>query len=202
VAIWNEILEGSLNQLISRRLGMQGGSPAPAVTPELGCGLVLENDRPEWSWLKGENLLSARGGAAAVAAQFGFCSISNPPNSGIICTVERIVWQSLASNMFVKMLPLGSETGTPVNPGVRDGRWRQGISTARGACNITAGTTPAASPETVLDYLHANANDSRGTAYILRPNQSLRVECEVANIVLANITFVWRERGANSGELA
>src|SRR6266566_558458 len=51
-------------------------------------GFILENDRPEWSFLKDELLWQAQPVAvAAVAAQFGFLQIFNPFGSGRIVVV-------------------------------------------------------------------------------------------------------------------
>jgi hypothetical protein len=54
--MFNGINEGGLNNILSQRLGVKGSSAAPAVAPEVFPCLTLENDRPEWSWLKGESL--------------------------------------------------------------------------------------------------------------------------------------------------
>lgn len=202
MAVFNEVLEGGLNKLLTRRLAMQTGSPAPAVQPELVPGLVLENDRLEYSWAKGELLASGRVGAGAVAGQFGFAQLTNPAGSGIIATVTGIQWQFGASNGFLKIRVSGA-TGGPVVASVRDSRWiQEGNTTARPTCGITGGTAAAASPEPVLDYLGPTNPLSRDDGWILRPGTCLWIELEVANIVLASTTFVWRERVASPGELA
>jgi len=51
-------------------------------------GFTLENDRPEWSFLKDEQLFQTQmTTSAAVALQAGFQQIMNPPNSQRIVTV-------------------------------------------------------------------------------------------------------------------
>lgn len=200
MAIWNEILEGGLNQLLAKRLAMQTGSPTPSISPELGAGLILENDRSEYGYIKGELLAAGRSGASAVVGQFGYVGVTNPANSGILATVERINWQFGASHGFVKARAL-TLAGAPVTSGVRDTRWMPNVGTARPVCVVSAGTTAAAAPEPVLDYLFPTNYGERTTEYVLRPGTHLLVELEVANIVLPTVTFVWRERMAAPGEL-
>lgn len=202
MAIWNEILEGGLNQLLAKRLGMQVGSPTPAVSPEMQASLVLENDRPEWSYYKQELLMSGRAAVAAVAAQFSFVALSNPANSNVLCVVTEVRTRLGASNGFMRLRNF-TAAGAPATPSVRDGRQIAPFpsTAARGACNLTAGTAAAASPEPVLWYPQATLLDIWENAIILRPSQQLEIIHEVAFTALPDVGMTWRERGANSGEL-
>jgi hypothetical protein len=81
MAVFNEIDEGGLNGILSRRLGMPGGSPAPSLAPEIMPQIVLESDRPEWGWLKGEMRCAGRFSVAALAGNYGYVQFYNPPSS-------------------------------------------------------------------------------------------------------------------------
>lgn len=201
MAIWNEILEGTLNQLLAKRLGMQTGSPAPSVSPELQGSLVLESDRPEYSALKGELLAGARSAQAAVAAQFSFAALSNPTNSGLIVTVLRTMVTPAASVALYRVRPVGSVAGTPVNTQVRDTRWIQGSGSARAAATMTVGTVAALGLEVPFAWSNSATFFDLDEAVILRPGSSLVVELAAANVDLVNCTFLWRERAALPGEL-
>lgn len=161
---------------------------------------MLENDRPEWGYIKGEVLAAGRSGVGAVAGQFGYVALTNPLNSGVLATVESLNWQFGASHGFVKLRAL-TAAGAPVTSGVRDSRWMPNGGVARPSCLVSAGTSGAAAPEPQLDYLFPTNYGERNTAYTLRPGTSLWVELEVANITLPTVTYVWRERAAASGEL-
>jgi len=197
VALWNEILEGSLNQLIAKRLGMQVGAPAPAVTPEIGCNITLESDRVEWGYLKGELLCGAQGLAPAVAGNFSQWNLVNPANSGSLFIIERIGWQMSGANGLMYVRP-GSAPGTLITPAARDSRWNLIRPTA--TCNV--GSAAAAPPEAVIDRLWAGAtpSDRRGVDIVLKPNSFLQVQGDVINQSLFCIVQ-WRERGALPGEL-
>lgn len=99
--------KGQLTQLLQRRLNLTGDAPVPAVMPELGVGLIWENDRPEWGWLKGEFRFST--GQVALANIGGPSAIVlEPPSRDTICVVNRLVISvSTAQSVIVDMRPAG-----------------------------------------------------------------------------------------------
>lgn len=90
MSVLNQINDGGwFTQLLMRRLNMTGDAPAPALMPEVGPVLTLENDRPEWGALRGESRWGRRQNCPASLGNFSLLSIFNPPGSGLICTIEQ-----------------------------------------------------------------------------------------------------------------
>lgn len=87
--MYNEILTGQLNDILSKRLGMKGGGPAPTLAPEILPVLVVEADRPEWLVL-GSTLMVGIGQLVATGAAVSSVRIRNPVNSGVLAVIERI----------------------------------------------------------------------------------------------------------------
>lgn len=202
MAIWNEILEGGLNQALAKRLGMQTASPSPSVSPEIMAGLTLENDRPEWGYLKGEVLGSARAAQVAVAAQFSFGALSNPTGSNLIVVIEKIEVQCPAGSAAIfRVRPVGSVAGTPVTPQVRDTRWIIGTGAARTAANMSVGTAAGLGLEAPFAWAEVGSRYEYNRPVILRPGSSCVIELGTANVGCNNFAFHWRERGALPGEL-
>lgn len=81
---------GALTNLLMRRLNMTGDAPAAALIPEVGPQLVLENDRPEWRYLKGENYFSSEASVAAVVAEFSVFYLPVVAGSDQIVVIEQI----------------------------------------------------------------------------------------------------------------
>src|SRR5256885_3568604 len=68
-------------------------------------GFILENDRPEWGFLKDEMLWTSQSlNPGAVAAQFAFIQIFNPAGSGRIVTVKRILVFTTAAQQISRGL--------------------------------------------------------------------------------------------------
>lgn len=198
---WNEILEGGLNQALAKRLGMQTGSPSPVIMPEMGAALVLENDRPEWAWLKQDIYCSARSSQAAVAAQFTIAALCNPTGSGIVAVVELIETTPAASTGLIKVRDGGAVAGTLVTSAVRDARGIPIGGTARGACVMTVSTLAGATPEAAVAWFPASASYAFAQPIVLRPGSHVLVELATANIASNSVAFHWHERAGLPGEL-
>jgi hypothetical protein len=92
MAIYNELGDkGQLNNILQRRLTISGSAPAPALMPEIGPTLVLENDRPEWKRWKNEVPFSVAATVAAVAGEYGSV-IFTPPGAtaDYVVVIEQI----------------------------------------------------------------------------------------------------------------
>lgn len=92
MSIFNEMQSGGYNEVLTRRFALQGASASPALVPEVAAGLIIENDRPEWSYLRGEYRFAARGilGAPGVGNSNAI-AIINPVGSGLIVVISRVV---------------------------------------------------------------------------------------------------------------
>lgn len=94
--IFNEVGEGQLNSILVRRLSMKVPTAAPSVAPELFPNLTLENDRPEWGFLKGEYRWARASVGAAAVGNLTWCALRNPAGSGIIAVVKQVTQSSTA----------------------------------------------------------------------------------------------------------
>lgn len=125
--MFNEILEGGLNQLLTRRLGMKLGSPAPAVAPEVFPSMNLESDRPEWGFIKGEQLMGyGELIAAGTAADYGQCWLINPVGSGTLITITRISATTAGNHARIRTarsVDAGAAVGSLRTNGWMDTRW-------------------------------------------------------------------------------
>lgn len=81
----SKIEQGRYSDLLRRILGMTGSSVvAGELSPEISPGLSLEEERPEWEFLKGAKLMCAPLNiAGGVGTQTGF-RFRNPANSGVV----------------------------------------------------------------------------------------------------------------------
>lgn len=191
MAIFNEIQEQGLNQVIIKRLGMQTGTAVPAVQPELTCDLTLESDRPEWGWLKGEYRQGRRLNVAAGAAtEYAAFMLDNPALSGVLAVVEKS-YSSVAAQFYVAT----SQTflsSSPVGSVRRDSR-----QPLAGRCGAAAGLIGVAALQTPAWRMDAGSDD---LPFILAPGSAL-VMYAAADATAAVFAMAWRERPVSIGEL-
>lgn len=196
--MFNEILEGGLNQLLTRRLGMKLGSPAPAVAPEVFPTMNLENDRPEWGFIKGEQLLGYSAAlAAGTATDYGMGWLINSANSGMIITITKIGSYTTGNHIRIRTarsVDAGSVVGTLRSAGRMDTRWA-GLGT------LTIRTTASVLPVLAYQEIGQATNQiAFEEPIVLAPGTT----CHFYGEALAtSLTFdiCWRERVALPGEL-
>ena len=196
--MFNEILEGGLNQLITGRLGMKGGAAAPAVAPELFPTLNLENDRPEWGYLKGELLAAKQVFVAAVAAQFGAAQIYIPSGNNLIAVIENISPLVASTANISRIVGIGGGVAgwAAATVATRDFRWpgeRTGV--------VVETRTGVANPSTFPQLAQmSSASGQFNQPIVIAPGTGVVVACTVVNQVLS-FNLSWRERPALPGEL-
>ena len=195
MAAFNEIDEGGLNGILSRRLGMPGGSPAPSLAPEIMPQLVLESDRPEWGWLKGEMRCAGSFSVAASAGNTSYVQLYNPPTSRSIVTIDYIE-NNVADDIVVRRHDTSVVVaGTLVYGGVADLRFRfrtmqLQTSTVQGAIPASQGTFAA---------LNATLHPWDGA--IVMPPDSLVIVAGATTNTVCSFNVRWYERVAQQGEL-
>lgn len=197
MAVFNEIDEGGLNAILTTRLGMPGGSPAPSLAPEIMPQLVLENDRPEWGWAKGEMRCSGYFDVAAGGAGvFGYVQFYNPPTSNSIVTIDYI--ENIEANDLVVYRAATSvlAAGTQVYAGVSDTRFRFRTMQLQ-TSTVTAAASPA--NQGIFCYLNQNLHPFTGSI-ILKPD-SLLIAFGAASNSRVSLNLRWYERVAQQGEL-
>lgn len=198
MSIFNEIQESGLNQILTRRLDIKGDVPAPAIVPEIGPQLVLENDRPEWGFLKGERLAARWVSVAAVAAQFGAVQLYLPPASREVVTIQRITFLNANSVSLAEATVIDGGlvgwVGTATQ--VRDFRWP-----ASATALVISTTTNVAQPSNFGVLAQAATSQAEIVEpIIITPGQSLMIYANVVNQALA-MNIYWRERVGTASEL-
>lgn len=189
-------------------LGFRGENPIPTID-ELRQALVIENDRPEWSFAGGEFLWSTFASPAAVALEQGSLALLNPAGSGMISVVRAVAL--LAAAQIVQVLWVNSDVAA--NPGYasqttvspRDSRWLGGALGLTGAAATRAlsGTLTAGEVTTLgglqFDRLENISNGSFvDRTYIIRPGYSLVLLMANANVAADFIVHGY-ERTAERG---
>lgn len=197
--------EQGINQAVSRRLNLTGGAAVPTVMPELSIGMILENDRPEWGYLKQEIPFARTVAAAASGAgAYSGCEIWNPTGSGLIVVLKLITIsaQSAGGVRAGVSLSTAVPSGTAIVGVSRDTRYGSAASIPNSRVIVTSTntyTSPASLPNLIgtaalerLDY---------DEPIILGPGGTFYVIGDTANTALSRVNFSWTERKAQPGEL-
>lgn len=198
MANFDHIGEFGLDQLLAKRLTTPGGSVSPTVAPELFPVITLENDRPEWGFIKGERLYQRRIFMTAVGAQYNTLQLFVPLASRTIAVVEEI--------------KTGNTNAVEIGRGVADGGlagWTGQIIRSRdmrvssgSQCELSSNTN--ALRPVITGFFDRLSLDQASTKqpYILggRSGDALFIASIVVNQSL-DVTVTWRERGAQPGEL-
>jgi hypothetical protein len=195
MAVFNEIDEGGLNAILTTRLGMPGGAPAPSLAPEIMPQLVLESDRPEWGWPKGEMRCAGYFTVPAAAGVNSYVQFYNPPSSNsivVIDYIENIVTNDIAvARCASSVLAAGSQ----VYAGVCDMRFR--FRTMQLQTTTVQALTPAT--QGLFTFLNAALHPFQGTL-VLAPDDLVIVYGQNVNNGI-DFNVRWYERVAQSGEL-
>lgn len=196
MAVFNEIDEGGLNAILTTRLGMPGGAPAPSLAPEIMPQLVLENDRPEWGWAKGEMRCAGFFEVAPSAGNFSFVQFYNPPSSNSIITIDYIENIVPADCVVQRSASSVLTAGSTVYGGVCDLRFRFRTMQLQ-TTTATAAVAPA--NQGVFSFLNQTLHPFMG-AIVLKPDSLLIIRTDLANTNVA-VNVRWYERVAQQGEL-
>lgn len=198
MANFDSIGEFGLGQVLSRRLTTPGGAVAPTVAPELFPVLTLENDRPEWGQLKGEIICSKYDSAAAVAAQYGQFQLYLPSNVSTIAVVTSIKshnanFLSVARGVGIGGGVAGWAGRTTANRDFRMSGQNTAVILERRSDAVLPSVFPG------ITMLGA-AGDTYDEPIVITPGTSLIVYAQTVNQEV-RITFNWRERAAQPGEI-
>lgn len=69
--------------------GIRGDNPIPTIE-DLRPAVIIENDRPEFSYAGGELLCWVVQGQGVVGGSFSFVGLVNPPNSNNLTVVDQV----------------------------------------------------------------------------------------------------------------
>jgi len=200
----NEIQIGRLNALLHKLLDMKEGAPAPVLGTDLFATLVLESDRPEWAFLKGERLCVGMAAVSAVAGNKPAAILNNPDDSGTLIVLERMFFYSGTAGVH-RLYPMVDQSGWTLSTltGMRDSRgypaaqvW--GLSRPTGVVRYTNTSLPGSVPVATW-YLAANAIGTLEDPFVITPGNGVSI-FQIADNVTENVTFVWRERALEQSE--
>lgn len=191
-----------LPEVVFRALGLKGSLPLE-LDRQFQLGITVEElTKPEFAWLKREQLGTGGGTVAAGGAgQFGFGSLRGS-NDRLVVNDRIIIANSTAATV---LYALGMQTTFPSGagsiPGVpRDGRSGVGSTTLGGA--VRMGTDPAPVAPGLVTYVSVPAGGSFcwDVPFILAGSgHFFSVICQTAN-VRVDVAFYWRERVQQSSE--
>jgi len=198
VANFDGIGEYGLNELLARRLTTPGGSVSGTVAPELFPVLTLENDRPEWSYLKSEGLYGRSIGVSAVAGQFSMAQIYLPTTARSLVVITGI--QNWAANNISIARLVGISGGL--------GGWAARVTCARdtrrngnGSAATLETNANVAQPTNFGDFATLFGANARYTApIVIAPGGAIGIFPTVVNSALT-ASIEWYERPAQPGEL-
>lgn len=187
-----------MSQVLQRRLNMLGAAPAPALMPEVAPCLTLEDDRPEWGWLKGERRMQRLVSINAVAGQFGAAQLYIPSTTRVIAVVNHIrVFNANIVNITRLQGIAGGIAGwAAVATTSVDFRWG-----AQGSACLLETVNNAAQPagNGIIGRFNA-LGMTLNQPIVIAPGTALGIYADVVNqIVLFEIG--WYERPALPGEL-
>ncbi len=184
-----------------------GPPPAPEVADEIVPVVLIEGERPEHYFLAGEMLLAHGIDVPAVAGEAGWARLRNPVDSGILITLEALLFTSLAS-AEVEVRANNTDTAAVslgTNGGHRDLRWQGAGGIAQPVALIESGSqafgASGQGPLVDFDYF---ASSGLWTlmpfAMMIDSGRNVAVQHAGLNSGPHHVTFVWRERAVERGE--
>lgn len=189
---------GRYGSLLARLLtGTSALEVAEDLSPEISPVITLENDRPEWEFLKNGRLCGCVGFITAGAVDPGILRIFNPSAQSILAVVESIrVSSTSGANVQIHIGTNQTALATPVVNVVRDIRIRTAANAlAASGLNTSLGTAAAPSG-TLLErfgVLASTPTQFSALPVILAPSGSLDISIDTVTIS-AFVTLRWRER--------
>ena len=190
---------GRYSDLLRRALGMKGVQEvAGELSPEISAVWNVESDLPEWQFLKAVRLVSGAGGQGPVVGQNFTGRLRNPPDSGVIATVNHVSASPSLDSGFIlrfRTVPLTGDFATLEQSGARDGRW--GIPTTSISPLIVSSTT-SATPQTGGFLLQtqltlAGTEFKFGVPVVMPPGSTLMLSSSTQNLQVV-FSFHWTER--------
>lgn len=199
---------GPYNEAISRRYGIGSGGPVGTVASDAFPVFPI-NDAgmdPDMQFLAGSFLGCASDQTAPVELEFSQVVLENPTNSGVICTVDRILLNTFDTAIVQARLAGAIANGITVvaSSSPRDTRNFSAVGTFRsGPVRIGTLLSAAAVSGSLIYETVSLVNvqtELHCTPIILRPGSQLLVGPATVN-VRTRVNFVWKERRAGAWEL-
>ncbi len=188
--------DSALGRLMS--IPMDSGGLVPELAQELSAVLVLENDRPEWCYLKGEKCSQAYVNAPQTGAQSGLVRFRNPATSSTLMVISQILCSTnpaAAGTSFGMALAIGraaADLGNVVaSKSPRDGR----LFGDAPAAVLSYDVAGAAISGVTCEFQGANIGTISciSPPIILDPGGSVDVQSQIVNLQFF-VNFAWMER--------
>ena len=199
---------GRYSNLLRRALGMKGVTDvAGELSPEVSPTWAIEDNAPEWQYLKGVRLVGAAGGQGFVAGQSPRYQLVNPAGSGVLATVTFVALETVGvqAGFIIRFANSVLPNLTTVEQnGPRDSRW--GIPGTSISPLIFSGEN-SASLHTAGFLLYSGIHHPEGTVaeytipVVMAPGSSLLWGSTTQNITSLS-SVAWSERGIAALELA
>jgi hypothetical protein len=205
VALFNEILVGRYNSLLTKLLSIKGPAPSPVVAPEIMPVLTLESDRPEWLFLGGQRLLWGLALQNSAVALRALSALENPAGSGVLVVLERLSFIAVTGAMPFHIRPISGASGLPASGGAvaRDTRLNPAGTAVSSAAIMNSGQA-GAPPINGSDAYHSvapvNVVQEIPIQLMLTPGFGVVVYGEAAVGQDYRLTWWWRERALEEAE--
>ena len=194
----SKIETGRYSDLLRRFLALKGVQEvAGELSPEISAVFILEDDRPDWSFLKAERLVGVGHFAASGATAGPTFRLRNPAGSGVLATIKIIEGSvgpgdTLEIRLNAQNLDLG---GGIRNTSVRDTRDGFLIGIVKSSCIFSFNTTVAPVGTTIYS-MAAPTDEPRSykEPLILSPGHSVDFGSLAVQAVTLNCWMSWIER--------
>lgn len=195
----NNINTGAFDSLVGRLLNIeqQQGGICPVVSAEITPVLVLENDRPEWCYLKNERCMAAGTKQGAAGAAISAVRLRNPLASGMLVVIETATF-STSGNAEV-LFTIGSiNTDRAALPGNQSRDTRSQVS---GVAVVSRDNAAVAGTGIFDVFITANTPFvAQFNPTILKPGTFFEIATVTVNVDLCAV-LGWRERELRNYEL-
>jgi len=194
----SKIETGRYGDLLRRFLNAKGTEDiAGDLAPEISPVFVLENNRPDWHYLKNERLAAFFTAQVSGASAGPTVRLRNPTGSGVIATFSTLDWSFSANDhILIAMNLLDANLAGGVLPSTnRDGRQLMAVGQSNSALIVSFVLNAAP----VGDVFFGNATAANeGAKYqepiVLSPGRSIDIGTTDVGVVTLRVSAAWVER--------
>lgn len=207
MAKFNEILVGRYNRALQKQLGIKGEPPSPQLTSEITPILELDKLPLELRFLHGWRVWAAGVDTGPSAGNLNGLRLRNPVGSGVVGIIEKATFNAVgAAESFSLQKQFGTvDLTTPFIAIPRD--VRGGPASTSASVLIPSFGNPAATAGGLLFVAQMLASTSydfityENQEIVLAPGDSATIYSTTVNVE-SRMSFWWRERALEEGELA
>jgi len=198
-----EIQQNRYDQVLRRVAGLLGpGSKVKDALTELFPMFDVENMPAELLLLGGTRICLGGGAITGVAAEGGTAVLENPPDSGMLVTLERVDF-GVAGSAVIRWGVQNGFRATAVAVGTEDFRDVRNFSPDLPVANVRQISEAALANGTNQTRLGGSDHlvlDPPNSVCVLPPGTSFEIGVGTVNVTLS-YGFSWRERAAEQSEL-